>query len=32
MSDQIPADVVQSEGETLRSEVNNPINSICNKE
>jgi hypothetical protein len=31
-SDQIPAGLIQAEGETLRSEIHKLINSICNKE
>jgi hypothetical protein len=30
--DQILAELIQAEGETMCSEIHKPINSICNKE
>jgi hypothetical protein len=31
-SDQIPAELIQARGETLRSDIHELINSLCNKE
>jgi hypothetical protein len=30
--DQVPAELIQAGGETLRSEIHKLVNSICNKE
>jgi hypothetical protein len=31
-TDNIPAEMIQARGRSIRSEIHNPINSICNKQ